>query len=412
MRHRGIWLAGLAAAVTWLCVAPARAEDEAPSDPTRGHWDTFLDPVRDGEDKITDAQKSFEDRTKIHVGAGIAYQWWHNFDLPPTKLNTLHSLDPYHDTASFNLGQLSVSRPSQGWFIPGFGLKLDAGKVAERIKPDYNGNGVVAPGDPFENNSFDVQELYGTWAVPEDSPALKGLSVKGGKFVTLLGAEVIEPWANFNVSRSFLFGYAIPFTHTGGLVSYPFTDKLAMTIGPVVGWDTVKESNNRPTGLGNLTYLATDELTLSANGTYGPEQAHNDHAKRGIIDLVATVKPAALPDLTLLLNYDWGHEDDVVDGTRPGIWQGFAAVANYNFTPRCSGAFRGEWFADTDGVRTGTPQTLWELTFTTRYLITQHAILRFEYRHDGSTERVFPANETGAWSGQDIAGFEFTYLFS
>jgi len=44
----------------------------------------------------------------------------------------------------------------------------------------------------FTNLGPDVQDLYLTWTVPEDSPALKGLTFKGGKFVTLLGAEVID----------------------------------------------------------------------------------------------------------------------------------------------------------------------------------------------------------------------------
>ena len=116
----------------------------------------------------------------------------------------------------------------------------------------------------------------------DDSPALKGLSFKGGKFVTLLGSEVIEPWSNYNQSHSLLFTYAIPFTHTGGLVSYPITDKISVTAGPVMGWDKVASNNNGWSGLGNITYAMSDMVILAANGIWGPEQNNTTSAKRGV----------------------------------------------------------------------------------------------------------------------------------
>jgi hypothetical protein len=410
MRHATIWCAGLLALMALGKGAPVRA-DEAPADPTRGQWDGFLDPVRDVEDRVTDGQKWFEDQTKVHVGAAItkAYTW--DFNHPNPGSLTLHSLES-HDEPSVDLGQLSVSRPSEGWFVPGFGVKLDFGKVARRIKADWDGDGAVQHGDIFETNNFDAQEAYLTWAVPDDSPALKGLTLKGGKFVTLLGAEVIEPWSNYNYSRSFLFSFAIPFTHTGVLASYPLTDKLSVTGGAIEGWDKVATNNHGWSGIGNLTYTASDTVTLAANGIWGPEQTNKLGPKRGIADLVATWKPSAA--LTLLLNYDWGHEDSADLGGGAALWQGFAAVANYAFTDRASAAVRGEWFEDHGGSRTGLRQTLWEGTVTGKYLLTQHFYSRLEYRHDESGQKdVFPADHgRKLLAGQDMVSMEFTYLFN
>ena len=52
--------------------------------------------------------------------------------------------------------------------------------------------------------------------------------------MTPLGAEVIEPWANYNYSRSLLFSFAIPFTHTGVLATYPLTEckPAGLALGP------------------------------------------------------------------------------------------------------------------------------------------------------------------------------------
>src|SRR5207245_1722426 len=143
------------------------------------------------------------------------------------------------------------------------------------FEDNYVTAGQKALEDTFETNDFDVQEAYLTWAMPDDGPSfLKGLSLKGGKFVTLLGAEVIEPWSNYNYSRSFLFSLAIPFTHTGALVSYPISDKLSVTGGAVEGWDKVQSNNQGWSGIGNVTYTLSDQVTLAANGIWGPEQTN------------------------------------------------------------------------------------------------------------------------------------------
>jgi hypothetical protein len=385
----------------------------APTDPTRNQWDSFLDPVRDVEDQLTGYQKSFEDYSKIHIGAGIDTFWEWNFNDPSTGFNTLRSLDPDHAMANVNLAQIRINRPSDGWFIPGFGLTLDAGRIAKFIKSDWGGTPGVARGDTFEHSDTDAEEAYLTWAVPDDGPSiLKGLSLKGGKFATLLGAEVIEPWANYNLSRSFLFGFAIPFTNTGVLASYPITDKLSVTMGPVAGWDKVTGLNGGWSFMGDITWVTTDQLTLAANWIWGPETKQLDN-KRTVVDLIATIK--ATDALTFVLNYDVGTEEaaNVASGlNNNATWQGFAAIANYNFTDRASAAARGEWFQDQGGSRTGLRQGLWEATLTGKYLITQHLYTRAEYRHDESSKQPFFADSNKLLAGQDTIGFEFGYVFN
>jgi hypothetical protein len=391
-----------------LAAIPARAEDEAPADPTRGQWDSGLDPLREAEDHVVDAQKWIEDRSKVHLAFGVVKSIQFDFNDPASNIITLHSLDPDHLSDNLDLAQLAASRPSDGW-IPGFGLKLDVGRIAHRIKSDWNDNGVLARGDTFEHSDFDVQDAYLTWAIPEGEPAA-GLSLKAGKFATLLGAEVIEPWGNYNFSRSFLFGYAIPFTNTGALLTYPITDKLSVTGGAVTGWDEVSDANNGWTGMGNVTYVVNDQVTLAGNGIYGPEQLTNVGNKRGVGDLIATIKP--VDKFTLLLNYDYGHEEGAI-GNASAQWQGFSAVGNYDLTDRWSAALRGEWFEDTNGTRTGLRQTLWETTVTAKYLVTQHFSTRLEYRHDESNkDHVFVAGKDKATPGQDLIAVAFTYLFN
>jgi len=173
-----------------------------------------------------------------------------------------------------------------------------------------------------------------------------------------------------------------------------------------------------------VTYTVSDQVTLAANGIWGPEQTNKTGNKRGVADFVATIKPTSA--LTVLLNYDWGHEDAAAAGNEAALWQGFAAVANYAFTDRMSAAVRGEWFEDHGGTRTGTVGSFYEGTVTGKYLITQHLYGQVEYRHDESTKGDFfpkdspgkvnsstgPVPITKFTDGQDILGFDVTYVFN
>src|SRR5947199_34566 len=49
---------------------------------------------------------------------------------------------------------------------------------------------------------------------------------------------------NDNFSRSLLFTFAIPFTHTGLKLSYAFNDKIAASVMLVNGWDNVLDNNS------------------------------------------------------------------------------------------------------------------------------------------------------------------------
>jgi Putative beta-barrel porin-2, OmpL-like. bbp2 len=401
-------LGGIAALVMALGVVPARAEEEAPADPTRGQWDSFLDGFRDFEDSITGVQKDVEDASKIHIGAAFveAYTW--NFNEPSTGINSFRSLDPDHNTGTPAAGQLSLLRPSEG-FIPGFGLKLLAGRVAKRSKADWNGNGGLFTGDNFEKNSFEVEEAYLQYTLADTGTPLDGLNVKGGKWVTTAGAEVIEPWLNYNYSRSFLFGLAIPFTHTGVIATYPITDKLSVSGAGIGGWDNVNDNNQSPSFLGNAVWTITDQVTLAGTGIYGPEQNSNVGRKRALGDVVLTVKPC--DPLTLVLNYDYAQEDKASLSGGTAKWQGFAAIANYAFTDRFSVALRGEWFEDHGGSRTGARQTLYEGTVSAKYLITQHLYGRLEMRRDDGNKDTF-LDGTEFSGGQTTVGFDVGWVFN
>ena len=67
-------------------------------------------------------------------------------------------------------------------------------------------------------DNADLQQAFVSYIAPLGS----GLRFDAGKFVTHMGYELIEGYDGYNdnYSRSLLFNYAIPLTHTGVKASY------------------------------------------------------------------------------------------------------------------------------------------------------------------------------------------------
>ena len=109
--------------------------------------------------------------------------------------NTDHQFDDKHDSFQLDQAALTVAyQPKEG-----FGALVDVA-AGEDMK-------ILNAAEGSNPNTFDIVQGFVQYA--------KGpLTVIGGKFVTLAGAEVIAPTGNTNFSRSFLF-YAEPLTHTG-----------------------------------------------------------------------------------------------------------------------------------------------------------------------------------------------------
>lgn len=316
-----------------------------------------------------------EDAIGLDIGGMIYSSYQYNFNEPENDANSLRSLDPEDNSFTFDLFQLHLhSNLPEGVSIA---AKLDFGKTADRIASDWNGDGALDTSE--ETNSFETQEAFIAYA-PEWAG---GGSVKFGKFVTLLGAEVIEAPANPNFTRSFLFGYAIPFTHTGLLFTMPLAETVSLSAGVVNGWDNVVDNNDDKTFLGNLTITPTEIVTLYVNGVYGNEATDGDGDARGVFDFVASVD---LDPISLSGNFDYGSEGD-------GSWLGFAGIVGLDLRSAAEMPFgvylRGEVFDDQDGFRTGTEQQLYEITLTGKYFLTENLTFWVEFRHDGSDEDGF-----------------------
>ena len=316
-----------------------------------------------------------------------------------------------HNEVVFNHFNLTLERPEpdKGW---GVGAKLvaDFGRTAELLR-EATVWGKAAQPEP----SAELREAFLTTTLPIGA----GLQVQGGLFVTLLGTEIIpNPGAyNDNISRSYLFGFSIPFRHLGVLFSYPLHDMVTITAGPVTGWDNPKDNNSNPSFLGGITYTPTQRFSLNSSFVYGGEQDDRVGRKRWAWANVASF--AANPDLNFIVEYTIGREDRAsLGGTRDATWQGVAGIVSYNWTDRFNTALRGEFFQDRDGSRIGgnIPGThadvsVGELTLTGAYKFTSQLLGRLEVRQDWSDRRVFQKGNTGSDKNQTTLALQAIYTF-
>jgi len=295
--------------------------------------------------------------------------------------NDLRVFDQKADSFTLDLAEIVFSKdPAVGAL--GYKVKVSAGETAKFIHAAGLGTQPTGTANP---ESFDITEAY----ISYTAPIGKGLRFDIGKMATYFGAEVIEAIDNPNYSRSFLFNYAIPFTHTGLKMSYGFTDALSAGFYAVNGWDNA-EDNNTGKSLGvSIGYAPADVFSGYVNYMSGPEQSSNNHDIRQLVDLVATIKP--VKPLSFILNYDNGNEQNAV-AAGTAKWSGFAGIVKYDFNDKYSLSVRGESFDDNDGFRTGTAQKLTEVTVTPEIRLANGLILRPEYRHDSSDKQSFDNN--------------------
>ena len=219
-----------------------------------------------------------------------------------------------------------------------------------------------------------------------------------------MGYEVIEGYDGVNdqATRSFLFGYAIPFTHTGLRAGYTFSPKLATTLYLVNGWDNVRDNNGAKTVGAQVALTPSGRVGLLLNYLGGAEQDDNTSNLRHVVDIVATCK--ASDRLALGLNLDYGTEADALLSSedvswRDDVsWKGAALYARMGLSKTFALTARAESFDDGDGFRTGKAQTLQEVTLTPEWKPTQNFLLRLDLRADRSDKEVFEDRDKGASS--------------
>jgi len=276
----------------------------------------------------------------------------------------------------------------------------------------------------YHVSGYDVTQLYLQYATPDGK-----WTGTAGKYFTLVGYEVAQAWQDAQFSRSILWGYAEPITHTGVRLAYAYNSHITATLGGNNGWDDMVGTTGALRSLESQVAYTNANLTASATFLWGSEYAAFGNGSglsfnvnpngtlatpaaacsttacgvfpvvgpignRSLLDIVASYK--LFPSLTLAANYDVGSQSNTAPFVTPtvgAIWNGLAGYAAYTFGSGKYGVSgRYEYFSDPQGYRTGTlvPNLRWdEFTTTGLINISPNVAVRGEYRMDYTNAPVF-----------------------
>jgi len=376
-------------------------------------------------------------------GFGDVYYSYDN-NHPFNNLAGLRFFEAPTNGFNFNMAELILDKAGDATSAEsrlGYHISAGYGYAAKTI----NGSDNTGFGD---GSNFFLKEAYLSYLAPVG----KGLTVTVGKFVTPMGAEVIESNANWNYSRSDLFNYAIPLFHFGASAKYAFNSKWSATGYLVNGW------NNTIINHDSGVFGASSGLTYGANVTFTPNMKWSivENYFAGPVTGATGFNGATLNDWkqisdtvisytpnskwAFMLNGDYGFgprfydlvscDSAVSHGPRPqGFtnfcsvspavnWWGVAGYAKYTLSPKTNFAVRYEYYDDPDGytgITFGDRGWTQEVTGTYSYNLTSALLIRGEYRYDFASLPIFAqsfSSNVVAVKEQNTATISFVYNFS
>ncbi|HEV2704169.1 MAG TPA: outer membrane beta-barrel protein [Steroidobacteraceae bacterium] len=295
----------------------------------------------------------------LTTSGDIAASYYHSNGYPGAAWR---GFDQDHDTFQLDEAGLQIGyQPKQG--IGGF-VDVIAGTDAQILSENEGGSG----------NSIDVRQAYLQYATGP-------LTIIAGKYVTMAGAEVINPSANTNFSRSLLFWELEPLDHTGLRATYAATDTLSFSVGVNNGWNyTDLSTAGSKTGEFNATWTPNKIVSVALTGYFGKDDVLFNGQELSLIDLVATYNVTSA--LTLQLNADAKQVsgNGIAGDDSTQHINGFATYINYGISDKMRVSVRGE-YVDYVGVGHAA-----EGTVTFGYTPVKNFEVRAELRYDKVSE--------------------------
>ena len=310
--------------------------------------------------------------------------------------------------SAFNLQQFSVIAsmlPKEG--VGGL-VNLTTGQDAATVAS--TGLGAAAAGSNNSSHTFDITQAYVSYATGS-------LTIIGGKFATLAGAELITSPSNKNYSRAWMFGWG-PYTHTGLRATYVVNDMFSVTAGVNNGWDQVNATTGGKTTELGFTITPSSMFSLATSYYQGKENAVTVGSRK-YLDMVGTIN--ATDSLNFVFDYANGSQANALlptGLTGTAKWNSLALYANYQINDTWRVSYRNENFDDKDGYRSGftllvnpVGQKLKSNTLTLGYAVDKKLELRGEVRFDKSSQNAFLQADGTAKNSQNMYALQAIYQF-
>jgi hypothetical protein len=339
----------------------------------------------------------------ITANAFVSFGYLYNLNKPQDQSVGLRYFDNRANNFSLDVAELvlqkAVAKPGDA----GFRVDLEAGSAIPGKEQSAGLN---------IGNGADLQQAFVSYIAPVGN----GLRLDLGKFVTHLGYELIEGYDGYNdnYSRSLLFNYAIPLTHTGVKASYTINSMVSVMGMVVNGWDNSVDNNASKSIGAQLAITPAPPVAIYLNYMGGPEKTDTNSYVRNIADFIATYKAS---DMFMVgVNADYGVEQkaSLVKVGSDAKWYGvagYARIGSASLGP--SLGLRAETFKDQGGTRLGTTTAISakEFTITPTYKFSGNFVVRAEGRYDSTNEDFFTDDKGKPKKSQATIGINAIFLY-
>jgi hypothetical protein len=294
------------------------------------------------------------------------------------------------------------------------------------------------------SNALFLEQAY----VSIRAPVGNGWDFKVGKFVSILGYEVIERPANMNTTYGLLW-QQMPLYYTGVLSSYKFDDYLDAKLGVVNGSQTDNNTSTSNGGDGCAVLAALNVTAPGGNANWSNNfqySSNNDNqtyqSSTGSSTSSGVENNSSGTGYAFIYN-SWGNwapkfandkllfafnallgtastngQNGTQTNSQPGTtWFGAGAYAKYQFNDWFSLASRGEYLGGnnsqkiTGGAAGNTDLSLWEYTITAGFNVIDNLLIRAEYRLDWGNGAVNNGGTSTSSGPAHYAGAEVVYSF-
>jgi hypothetical protein len=279
------------------------------------------------------------------------------------------------------------------------------------------------------SNALFLEQAY----VSIRAPVGNGWDFKVGKFVSILGYEVIERPANMNVTYGLLW-QQMPLYYTGVLSSYKFDDYLDGKLGVVNGSNTDNNTTTSANSDGCAVLAALNVTAPGGNANWSNNFQYSSNSENNtsqsinanttpvpVLSGTANTQGSAYTFIynswgnwapkfandklllafnTLLLSSGGSGTSSIVDPSLGTVLTancnytsyGVGAYAKYQFNDWFSLCSRGEYFGYSAQNQSA---DLWEYTLTAGFNVIDNLLIRAEYRLDWGNDSVNNVQTSG-----------------
>jgi hypothetical protein len=374
----------------------------------------------------------------INVGGNIAAAYNYNFNNPQrdndggvdTNSGESGLFLPWHrDADQFSLTQalFAVSKEGTKESPAFFGFDIYYGETASFLGQGISSEDSRRYDSQDESSDLYVHQAYVGYFCDCFGPEMK---FQMGKWSTLVGAEVAQASANFNVTRGNVYTFMQPVDHMGALGTIDLgMAEVSAAIMNSGGSSLSAPDNNKELSYMGSVKVGDDKLNVRGSYIYGHEFVDENEALN-LVDVTGWFNPT--DKLSMWVNYNF------LFFAESGYYaHGVANAVRLQVTDKIGAAIRGEYIREHPSSSTGAgsslasniggnslfdpggsggAQEVYSLTGTLDYSLTDHLIARAEGRFDwiddpGDQGDGFFENKSGSADNQFVGLLEMVYTY-